>query len=318
MDNTEKKLGAWNPVKKEDKKALAQEPKNAPSEKKSDPICPSSGCPEPKKKDGHPVDYKVPDFGMDRDIQDSLKHMKDQEADKGAWTLPRDKEGKIISPYPSNNTLATEKKPAAKAALAVAADIQSDPICSSAGCTQYEHPKLETYPMDYPVANFGVDHDIKASQTHTDQVEKSLGYTWNPDQDDDGKWIVPTEDAEFKLTGTKADVHLESDPAFNSDEGYEVRHSNPYKKGEQGEGVYYPLDAPFDHDIQASLSNLSQAEETLGHKMDTDAANIQIGSQVKTAVKTEGKSANKAVAKQQLSEMAQLRENMMSNWGLKK
>ena len=89
-------------------------------------------------------------------------------------------------------------------------------------------------------------------------------------------------------------------------------------KGEQGEGVYYPLDAPFDHDIQSSLTNMAQAEETLGHKMDTDAANIQIGSQMKTAVKTQGKSANKVVAKQQLSEMAQLRENMMSNWGLKK
>jgi len=177
--------------------------------------------------------------------------------------------------------------------------------------------------MDYPVANFGVDHDIKASQKHESEVEKSLGYEWNPDKDDDGKWIVPTEDADFKLAATKADIHLESDPAFNSDEGFETRHSNPYKKGEQGEGVLYtPLDAPFDHDIQASISNLAQAEETLNHKMDTDASNIQIGSQVnqktKTAVKSQGKSANKAVAKQQLSEMAQLRENMMSNWGLKK
>ena len=246
--------------------------------------------------------------------------MKDQEADKGTWTLPRDKEGKIINPMPSNNTLATEKKPAAKQALAVSADLhmKDDPICSSAGCTQYKHPELETYPMDYPVANFGVDHDIKASQKHTEEVEKSLGYEWNPDQDDDGKWIVPTEDADFKLTGTKADVHLESDPAFNSDEGYETRHSNPYKKGEQGEGVYYPLDAPFDHDIQASLKSKDQAEESLGHKMDTDAANIQIGSQMKTAVKTQGKANNKVVAKQQLSEMAQLRESMMSNWGLKK
>ena len=175
--------------------------------------------------------------------------------------------------------------------------------------------------MDYPVANYGVDHDIKASQTHEAAVEKSLGHEWNPDQDDDGKWIVPTEDADFKLTGTKADIHLESDPAFNSDEGYETRHSNPYKKGEQGEGVLYtPLDAPFDHDIQASISNLAQAEETLGHKM--DSANIQLDSKVnqktKTAVKVQAKSSNKAVAKQQLSEAAQLRENMMSNWGLKK
>lgn len=165
MGNAEKKLGSWTPKKKEDKKALAQQPNNAATQKKSDPICPSSGCPEPKKNAEYPVDYKVPDFGVDHDIKDSLKHMKDQEADKGTWTLPKDKEGKIISSYPSNNTLASGKKPAEKQAIAVSADVQmkSDPICSSAGCTQYEHPKLETYPMDYPVANFGVDHDIKAT-----------------------------------------------------------------------------------------------------------------------------------------------------------
>jgi len=34
---------------------------------------------------------------------------------------------------------------------------KSDPICSSAGCEQYLHPesKEETWPMNYPVANFG-------------------------------------------------------------------------------------------------------------------------------------------------------------------
>jgi hypothetical protein len=32
----------------------------------------------------------------------------------------------------------------------------SDPICSSAGCTEYEHPKKKKgYPMNYPVPNFG-------------------------------------------------------------------------------------------------------------------------------------------------------------------
>ena len=41
--------------------------------------------------------------------------------------------------------------------------IQSDPICSSAGCTQYKLPKgnkTETWPKDYPVPNLGKDHDI--------------------------------------------------------------------------------------------------------------------------------------------------------------
>jgi len=33
----------------------------------SDPICSSAGCNYPKKE-GHPVDYQVPNFGPDHDI----------------------------------------------------------------------------------------------------------------------------------------------------------------------------------------------------------------------------------------------------------
>jgi hypothetical protein len=44
------------------------------------------------------------------------------------------------------------------------------------------------------------------------QQEKTLGVNWNPDQDDSGKWIVPTSEAEFHLTGTKTDIHLKDDP----------------------------------------------------------------------------------------------------------
>jgi len=203
--------------------------------------------------------------------------------------------------------------------LAIQADVhqKDDPICSSAGCTQYLHPKEKSYPIDYPVADFGKDHDIKATESHTKQVEAALGHTWNPDKDDDGEWIdMPTETAEFKLTGTKQDVHMESDPAFNSHEGYETRHSNPYDK-EKKEVLYSPLDLPYDHDIQSSLTNLDQSEKVLGKKMDLEA--VQLSSQVETksAVKSKGKTQHKAVAKAQTSEFSQLREKMMNNWGLK-
>jgi len=44
--------------------------------------------------------------------------------------------------------------------------MQSDPICSSAGCTQYKQPEgPPQHPMDYFVPDFGVDHDIKDSFT---------------------------------------------------------------------------------------------------------------------------------------------------------
>jgi len=37
----------------------------------SDPICASSGCPPNRHKEDHPVDYYVPNFGMDAEIIDS-------------------------------------------------------------------------------------------------------------------------------------------------------------------------------------------------------------------------------------------------------
>ena len=50
-------------------------------------------------------------------------------------------------------------------AAASAIRISSDPICNSAGCTQYKHPdsKEASYPMDYGVPHFGMDRDIQGS-----------------------------------------------------------------------------------------------------------------------------------------------------------
>ena len=54
----------------------------------------------------------------------------------------------------------------------VQTDIESDPICSSAGCTQYKHKKKELgYDIDYAVPDFGVDHEILASHASLDQAE---------------------------------------------------------------------------------------------------------------------------------------------------
>jgi len=35
--------------------------------------------------DGHPMNFKVPDFGLDVDILDSLKNLKDSENKLGPW-----------------------------------------------------------------------------------------------------------------------------------------------------------------------------------------------------------------------------------------
>ena len=42
--------------------------------------------------------------------------------------------------------------------------LESDPICSSAGCTQYKQPEGPAEPpMDYFVPNFGTDKEMLAS-----------------------------------------------------------------------------------------------------------------------------------------------------------
>ena len=58
--------------------------------------------------------------------------------------------------------------------------LQSDPICSSAGCTQYKHPHKDLgYELDYPVPNFGQDRDIKANFNSLEKAEKIVNHHWD-------------------------------------------------------------------------------------------------------------------------------------------
>jgi len=58
--------------------------------------------------------------------------------------------------------------------------IQSDPICSSAGCGQYKHPdsKEATWPMDYGVPSFGMDRDIQGSIEDLNVAEGIVKHHW--------------------------------------------------------------------------------------------------------------------------------------------
>lgn len=61
--------------------------------------------------------------------------------------------------------------------MATSADLangaRSDPICSSAGCTQYRHPSKDLgYKINYAVPNFGKDHDIRHSEQSAVDAEK--------------------------------------------------------------------------------------------------------------------------------------------------
>jgi hypothetical protein len=161
------KIGKWTPVSK----------KNAEkSGKKSDPICSSSGWCGPgsgaEKKPEYPVDYKVPNFGVDRDILDSQKNERDAEAKYGIWT-----------PKLKNSTVAAQiasMGPESAKLLPHESVSKSDPICASSGWCGPNIQERKPGPADvvvvYPT-NLPLDRDIIDSQSNLDNTEKKLG-TW--------------------------------------------------------------------------------------------------------------------------------------------
>ena len=94
----------------------------------------------------------------------------------------------------------------------------SDPICGSAGCTQYRHLKKDMpYKINYAVPSFGRDHDLMRQDEHVNLAEGILGHVWTPQRadkkdkgdhiwgSDDNRWVVPTAGSDFFLTGDDKD-----------------------------------------------------------------------------------------------------------------
>jgi len=223
----------------------------------SDPICPSSGCPEKKYK-GHPVDYPVPDFGVDHDILSTNEHLKNTETKLGhEWTPKWDEEKeKFIVPHVDAEFKLLQLQKT------------SDPICSSAGCPE---TKKKGHPVDYPVANFGVDHDIISTQKHIADQEKAQNHKWVPQMEnpDDSKKI-----------------QLKSDPICPSS-------GCPESKKDRVIFPIYPRDLTHEH----TAEHVREQEKIQGTwKTPSDGSAVQI----KTDVKLESK-------EQQRSEFASLK-----------
>ena len=83
--------------------------------------------------------------------------------------------------------------------------LQSDPICSSAGCTEYGHPKPpKGHPMDYFVPNFGPDNEIAATKKSLEIAQALTNHTW----------VFP----KANFTGNPADkAHYNFDPKLDDD-----------------------------------------------------------------------------------------------------
>jgi len=94
---------------------------------------------------------------IDADIRTTQKNLKDAEANLNHhWVIEDLQTGAEVN-----------------------ADAQSDPICSSAGCTQYMYRKPNSglpYDINYPVPNFGADKDIIDSKDSLGLAELNLGH----------------------------------------------------------------------------------------------------------------------------------------------
>jgi len=66
-------------------------------------------------------------------------------------------------------------------ALQTEVDVHSDPICNSAGCTQYLFPeadKSNDWPKNYPVQNYGMDRTTAGDLENIPVAEAIAGHKW--------------------------------------------------------------------------------------------------------------------------------------------
>jgi len=210
---------------------------------------------------------------VDPDIRDSLKNLKDQEGKHGSWNLAPDDYFQVQ----------TEQK--------INADSESDPICSSAGCTQYKHKtKGLGYKINYPVPNFGRDHLINQNFESLDLAEKQLGHKWAWKKDDPedpvlynvhkpvdsdivdslsnlhsqegihGQWKLHPDDY-FQV---QTDEQSESDPICSSAGCTQYKH----KKKPLGYKINYPVpNFGVDTDIIDNHASLELAEGMKSHRL---------------------------------------------------
>lgn len=147
-------------------------------------------------------------------------------------------------------------------------DKKSDPICSSAGWCGQPWPdsmKDKREIVEYKTG-LPLDKDIRDTQSHMADQEAVHG-TWTMDKEPKNyKKEAKTEEKMIKeKSKLQTTVDLRSDPAFNSDDGYETRYMNPSEKEKI---IQYPHDLAYDSDVIATQAHIKEGESNLGHKFD--------------------------------------------------
>ena len=117
-----------------------------------------------------PHGYKVPDFGVDHDVLNTQSNIKEAEKEHNHKWVPKQDgvDGRWVVPVEHNDVIQLRNHELLQ--------IQSDPITSSAGLTQYLHPPApESHPVDYFVPNFGKDQQVLDTESSLKQAEKLTG-----------------------------------------------------------------------------------------------------------------------------------------------
>ena len=298
----EKTLGKWNLVQTDSQVDV-----------ESDPICSSAGCTQFKHKTtplGYPIDYPVPSFGKDPEIESNANSVSIAEAMHNHKLVMGTPESKAKWHNVAKDTLynyAPEldedmKSTAGHLDLSegmnkhkwVIEDLQlneqSDPICSSAGCTQYAHKKTPLgYPIDYPVPSFGSDPEIDAnaksvsiaeamhnhklimgtpeSKAKWHNVAKDTLYDYAPELDEDMKNTaghLGLSEGMNKHKWVIEDVQLDSDPICSSAGCWK----SEFTKQMDAKVVQYPDPEAqgLDSDVQHTIDHEQLASGLLSHK----------------------------------------------------
>jgi TfoX/Sxy family transcriptional regulator of competence genes len=284
----------------------------------SDPICSSAGCTQYKHKTkglGYKINYGVPDFGRDHDINHNFDSLDTAEKIVGhKWVWTKDPPADDPVEYDVNKPLDPEivhslgnlkaqegihgqwkLHPDDYFQVQTDEQSESDPICSSAGCTQYKHKKKPLgYKINYPVPNFGVDTDIldnhhslsiaEAMKSHGLQLgtEASKAKWHNPANDVDYNFVPKLDGDIISTNKNLADternlghhwalaVQLDSDVKTNGKSDPICSSAgcpkSEYTEAEEAKIVQYPAPEPLDSDILHTHAHEAAASSKLGHK----------------------------------------------------
>lgn len=109
----------------------------------------------------------------------------------------------------------------------------------------------------YTVPDFGVDHDVAVTQSNEKNAEESLSHEWNPTQDGNGHWVVPSPISNNAYTYVQLDTETDREPLLTWSPTQPAGHPVDY----------FVPDFGVDHDIEASLNDMRNTEDKLAHKL---------------------------------------------------